>query len=483
MENKKNTSKLSEHKLDKRKGIVVSPINFNLKDTITLTSWTEERMPEFLWLGLILLFLGRKEGFEKAGHILSEISKRIPSLFYPRFSMILSLPSDEQRIIFKIINQHIEKKILSPLTILYKNKDYAVFNEYFYIPEFRVEDRISVLSQAIKAFSSHSSNDATDLRFLVLSLLLFHGKLYISKDLEISGKAIQDYPYIDHDDERMNVYRPIIRSMEGVTNFEKRNYQFTKKFWRDVGMVTPCKPVVIQFEKDEMNYNEFIFVCRKKLEYILYSNKEKSLADDKFDVIVGSVNYALKIFIEMNQNSLGNSILGRHGIRTIIEIYIMTKYLLKKESANPRIWEEYKLYGISKYKLILLKARESDITKTSHLVPEIFEVLVNEIKWEEFIDIDLKYFDKLGIREKSIEVGEKELYDLFYDYDSNFSHGLWGAIRESSMLSCDNPTHKYHSIPDIQSDQILSDVKSDSVIVLEKLFHLLFEIYSLPDMQ
>jgi hypothetical protein len=39
-------------------------------------------------------------------------------------------------------------------------------------------------------------------------------------------------------------------------------------------------------------------------------------------------------------------------------------------------------------------------------------------------DPEEPYFDKQGIREKSIEVGEKLLFDLFYDYDSNFAHGL-----------------------------------------------------------
>lgn len=36
--------------------------------------------------------------------------------------------------------------------------------------------------------------------------------------------------------------------------------------------------------------------------------------------------------------------------------------------------------------------------------------------------------DKITIRDKAIEVDEKELYDIAYDYDSSFAHGLWGAI-------------------------------------------------------
>jgi len=152
----------------------------------------------------------------------------------------------------------------------------------------------------------------------------------------------------------------------------------------------------------------------------------------------------------------------------------------KKESEKPNIWEEYKLYGIGKYKLILLKSRETNLDKSSHLIPPIIDALVNEIKWEEFTDVDLKYFDKQSIREKSIEVDEKELYDLYYDYDSNFSHGLWGAIRESTMLHCNNATHMYHSMPDINLNQQLPDVKSDSSIIIKKIFLLLKNNYEFP---
>ena len=159
----------------------------------------------------------------------------------------------------------------------------------------------------------------------------------------------------------------------------------------------------------------------------------------------------------------------------------MIKFLIKKEPEHTNIWREYKLYGISKYKLILLKARESNfLDTTSHFSASIIDALVNEFMSEEFINVDLRYFDNQNIREKSIEVGEKQLYDLFYDYDLNYSHALWGAIRESAMLFCNNATHQYHSIPDLYANQILPDVKSDCIRVIKKLFSVFSELYDLP---
>jgi hypothetical protein len=479
MTDKKNVSGISDHKI--RKGALVTPLNAASGDTLKLSSWAKERMPEYLWLGLILLRYGRKKGIEKAGNILFEISRKIESFSQPRMSKIFGLSDDEQKIIYEIICKHVEKDVLAPLTLLYPSRFYPLFNDYFFISYLLVEDRTNIISEAIKLFAPHQSDEATDLRFLALSLMLFSGKIQFVKGMEPVITALQEYPYTDHEDEKMRMYRPTVRSMEGGMNFGEDNTDFSSKFWRDFGMITSCNPIRIEFPENSNDYKEFTTDCRKVLEYVFYSNKEKSLTEDKFDVIIGSINYALKIFTEINDKALGNSILGRHGIRTVIEVYIMLKYLLKREVKQPRIWEEYKLYGVSKYKLVLLKAREKNsIDMTSHFSLPVAEALVNEIRWEEFIDVDLNYFDKQGIRDKSIDVGEKELYDLFYDYDSSFSHGLWGAVRESSMLHCNSADHQFHTVPDIYDNQNLPDVKSDSNKFMIMLLKLLAGIYDIP---
>jgi hypothetical protein len=79
-----------------------------------------------------------------------------------------------------------------------------------------------------------------------------------------------------------------------------------------------------------------------------------------------------------------------------------------------------------------------------------------------------------------VDVGEKELYDLFYDYDSSFAHGMWGAVRESSMLYCNSVDHQFHAVPDIYNGQNLSDVKSDSNKIMTLLYTLLAGHYDIP---
>lgn len=88
---------------------------------------------------------------------------------------------------------------------------------------------------------------------------------------------------------------------------------------------------------------------------------------------------------------------------------------------------------------------------------------------------------KQNIRLKAEDVGEKNLYGLYYDYDSSFEHGLWGAIRESSLLKCNNPAHKYHCVPDVEDEARLKTVLPDCIMIMNKTISFLDEIYGIPE--
>jgi hypothetical protein len=174
--------------------------------------------------------------------------------------------------------------------------------------------------------------------------------------------------------------------------------------------------------------------------------------------------------------------MGRLSLRIIIEIYIMLKFINNEEDEKPDLWEEYQEYGIGKYKLILIKAREIDEFENSHLNRELLDFLVNEQIDEMFQNVDFRNFEnKTKIRDKAIEVDEKELFDVYYDYESSYAHGLWGAVRESSMLKCVNPLHLGHNVPDVHLNKNLADVLPDAIMVFKKLLSFINENYPLSE--
>jgi hypothetical protein len=220
---------------------------------------------------------------------------------------------------------------------------------------------------------------------------------------------------------------------------------------------------------------------QKIIRYLSEFLKADDPLNNKQLVLLGILTYSYKCMLEVVNYNLYNTIVARSSIRVTIENYIMMKYLLLKEPEQTDIWTAYQYYGIGLYKLILTKSRESkrDLSK-SHVEYKYLDAIVNEYILEEYIDMDTSYFDKQGIREKAIAVDERELYGLFYDYDSSYAHGLWGAIRESSLLKCQSPSHQYHCVPDYENSQNLKSIWHDCVHVMNKTIRLMHSVYPVP---
>ena len=245
--------------------------------------------------------------------------------------------------------------------------------------------------------------------------------------------------------------------------------------------MTECNIFVIEFPEEKRNITAYMENLHEVFVYLSELFTAANPLNEKMNVLLGIATYSYKRLKEIYEHSLFNSISGRSCVRVLIEDYIMTKYLVKNEVSHDNIWRDYQLYGMGLYKLVLARHRESGASVDSHFDEKFIEALVNEFKGEEFINMDTKYFDKQNVRLKAESVDEKDLYGLYYDYDSSFEHGLWGAIRESSLLKCNNPAHKYHFVPDIEDETKLKTVLPDCIMVMNKTVLYLNELYGIPE--
>jgi len=475
-----SSSSLSEQVVDRKKGRIISPLVSGLEDILKLNSWSFERAPEYLWLALILEKYGRNVGLNHCYKIIDYIIKTFPDIHSVRMSAILNSNEALQVQIFEKVKNIVGVEVLSPLTAVIDNELSKSFYNEFYIPGCSLGDRLEKLKKVTKKYNSPHSYEAADVRYLAILPIALSGKMIFCEGSPVV-EALTNYPTTPHDAEIMRIYRPTIRSLEGVEMPDDSIDEFVNAFWERVVNMTDCNPMAICFEKDnKVDYKEFIENTKEILNYMNVSGKNELVYDEAYSVLFGSLSYAFKTFIEVIEHDLGNTIIGRQSARIIIEVYIMMKYLCLKEDEMPDIWAKYKAYGIGKYKLILLKLREGMGSDVSHVVEPLVDAIVNEPLLEEFTEIDLKYFDKQAIREKAISVGEKDLYDVAYDYDSSYAHGLWGAVRESSMLSCDNVFHHFHAIPDATDAQNLTGVTADCYKYLLKIVSFVNQKYNLP---
>ncbi|MFB8733577.1 hypothetical protein ACEQPO_05320 [Bacillus sp. SL00103] len=69
-----NHSKLSDHKFDK--GKFITPWNEFLNELGRENSWFYGRLPEYLWLALIIDFYGRKDGLRKCYNIIKKLAEK-----------------------------------------------------------------------------------------------------------------------------------------------------------------------------------------------------------------------------------------------------------------------------------------------------------------------------------------------------------------------------------------------------------------------
>ena len=474
---------LSQHKF--HKGKFTAPLNELVTELGDTTSWSYGRLPEYFWIALILNTYERKEGLQRLGVIVNKLHEIAPDLRLPRLSDIFSLSNEQQILFYQELLKVVSKDTLSPLTLIYTYSIQPIFAETFVNVKKSIEDRIEIMISILEKATNHQSDFSTDIRFIIIYYVYSSGHLQFPEKEKDLLDELNSYPELDHDDPKMRMIRPSIQSMElGFleAEFVEINEQNITLFWEVISKMTECDLYGLSYEDDIENFNVYMERLYEVYGYLTDLFRIISPLDNKMLVILGIATYSYKRLKEITDYKLQNTIVGRSSVRVLIENYIMLKYLLDLETTHPDVWKEFQEYGIGKYKLIVVKARSyPNIRQDSHVPYNYLELLINEFKLEEFLDMDTTYFDKISIRPKAIEVDEKELYDLYYDYDSAFEHGLWGAIRESSLLKCNNPAHRYHCIPDLNDEQKLKNVLPDCVMVMNKTVKLLDELYGIPD--
>ena len=469
-------STLSEHKIIK--GVFKTKISELLGSKIDFQNWAYERMPEYSWLGLIMRRYGRDEGFRRTYQIVSELSKANYKVKTLRLSDFLALSSEVQKLIFEIISKHINPEVLSPLTTIIDSLLSNDFCVAFLAGNVNLEKRIDRMSDLIKIMGDGSSEFATDIRFIVV---YYHGLTNRINFMDSMSEKIIEYPKLEHNNPIMGLYGSMIRSLELtiLTGIQKEeSFEYLGIFWERMFRMTNCELMHLRFDEKEIDYS--VQLAEIKSELISY----KTIIDQSYPfdvkkiVSLGIALFSYKRVYEIVEFHLESTIAGRSVLRGIIDSLFMLKYLILKEGEVPDIWKKYQLHGIGKYKLISEKYIEIQGDKPKTHVPyEYLDILVNEFRDKEFVDMETGFFDSLGPRKLSELVDEKDLYNFYYDYDSSYEHALWGAIRESSFLKCTNPAHLYHYVPDLDNQQKLQSVLPDAFLVMDKVIIALRSVF------
>lgn len=153
-------SKLSDHIF--KKGKFITPINAipMMQELPDEKSWTYGRMPEYLWIGLILNKYGRSVGLQKMYEIITLLHRLAPELQTARISQILALDEHIQARFYKGILLNVSKDTLAPLTVFLTVSYAPVFAEHFYCSKMSVDERSTILIETMNNIMGHQTHDA-----------------------------------------------------------------------------------------------------------------------------------------------------------------------------------------------------------------------------------------------------------------------------------------------------------------------------------
>ncbi len=446
LENKEIPSTdISKHK---REGFTLKP-PFRQLAGMSPVSWKDDRLPEMLWAVVLIGNLKREEALNLFRKVAALVSKR-PELSDVTHSGMAEWSRENRLNFVNLLKEsHPDAaKILQSLVIFPQLPGHTEWSEVLGSPSDEGQ-AADYLSKGVVTTLWHQSQEATDCRWIRFLCEIHGGKIKFSSQIGGIDETLRGvFEYPNYGDLRH--IRPFIRSSEismNMRNEDKKN-EWPENFWKACIRSTFCAPLPRQEQrKDNIKVrHDQVNKVRHLLLLHYMKTDESSAIESRHDSIFGFGFYSLRLFDEVVATNLSRGAIGRIVLRSFVESYITLAYLIKKD--DPLLWDNFRNYGIGKMKLSYLKTRDLK-DKPSFIDEEFLKRITNEDRSEEFSNIELSHWTSSDLRKMSEEAGCKNLYDAYYDWTSSFSHGNWGAIRESSFAMCANPLHRLHLIPSV----------------------------------
>lgn len=461
--NRELSTPLTGHVL---RGKTLEPPFAQLQKKLTNSSWIDDRLPEMLWAALILVEFKRDDAltiFRRFLKFLGENNKR-DQLFDVTLSGIAKLdPELRSELLMTLCYQESITYALQPL-LLFPNLPARSAWETV-LPEGQPNEKM--LMKAVGLALWHQSQEATDCRWVKVMAQVLSGRFQIPPDI-----AEQWFGYPNVGDQR--AVRPSIRAAEITPPLSSPDLTWPRDFWKVCWENTPCFALPSKNDnvpQSAVTSRYAIDNVRSCLGEHWQKTHSTTAVDAKHDCIFGTAFYAMRILEELLSIGTAQAVLGRLGLRTLLDLRINLRYLLKLDKQE--IWDKWRRYGSGQAKLNVLKLDEME-QSPSFVDQESLENIANEDIWEEMVSIELGHWTDKDLRKLSIECGLKEMYDRYYSWTSAFVHGNWGAVRESTYTTCGNPLHRLHRYP---KDNQLRDVISDAVSLVDQVLEEVSAVY------
>ena len=432
-----NRSSIAAHHQTGKK--LVPPLPHHMGEILAFSSWMNSRLPDMLWVALILASAERNEAFLEFQRIFDFVSghQRKSELEQLTISGISGLEAPlRQEVIGVITANPRTAQALATLKLfdsLPSKDDWEETLSCF-------EPSVPLLMAAVGNTLFHQSPASTDCRWFRIMNIAAAGRFSINRNLVDYIETLTNYPNLEPGAPE----GARIRASEiGLTSHMVTESEWPSAFWQEAWEKTPClelgtpNKVQVQSSTTRQQVNQL----NQSLKQHWAQTHSTTAIDAKHDAVFGMALYALQILAEMMAVGISNGILSRLGIRTILEVRINLKYLIDDNSG--KLWQKWRQFGAGQAKLSSLKL--DDLAEPPEYVDlQGLEHIASEDLWEELLTIDVGNWANGDLRKMSQQAQLKGTYDEHYPWTSTYAHGMWGAIRETSYHTCGNPLHRLH---------------------------------------
>lgn len=453
----KSHSAIDDHR---RVGTTLVPPMLQIRG-LTLCSWINDRLPEVVWVGLLLRELPRIPVLNAIREIGDVIHKIGPAASDLTLSGLASNEVARDEVMTALCRSENWRRALAPLLLFEQLPNRELWAKH--LPEPEPTTGWAALAGAVASMLDHQSESATDARWVRIVGPIAAGLVTLTREDQIPiFENITAYPHAGD----LRAVRPTIRSMEGALTLSESPKPWPKEFWRASLAATSCFALPAKPEHDFVPpvttaahardvYHALVQRC--------HVTRSTSAVDSRHDGVFSIALYAVAAFLEILQIERSTTIMSRLVLRTLLEAAITIRYLESNGSAE--LWSKFRAYGAGQAKLSFLKLDEAKEKPTSVSV-SVLEALATEDAWLEFVSVDLGHWAKKDLRRMAEDAGLKDLYDRFYPWTSAYAHSQWQATRDVVFDTCGNPLHRLHRIPRA-APRSLPDAVSDAALLVD----------------
>lgn len=132
--------------------------------------------------------------------------------------------------------------------------------------------------------------------------------------------------------------------------------------------------------------------------------------------------------------------------RALVDSVITVAWIVENPDSAP----QYKIYSAGRLKLLAEHWRTRDFGEQTQTMKDYADQLTDVAsteRWHAVLPVDVGDWNGRGVRTMAIEVGLKDLYDLWYSSLSADAHAEWMSIRGKYTRLCGEELHPQHWIP------------------------------------